>query len=188
MDCMPISSAALTHHPAALGESLLGGNTSLFLPKSPDHLLCSQVLNGITRSTGLHWRPMASNWTHWLLHFQKKFEFLHSFLGLLGPVMLWLQCEGARAVQLSLILPDPGTPEGASVQELPRGLPWSTWGFGPVYGWLDSWWLALPSALLEICQNEWGFCLRRVLQALTHACALFLPHKWVVYVLGGNDS
>lgn len=42
----------------------------------------------------------------------------------------------------SLILLDPGTPEGAGVQELEAylGIPW---GFGPVYGWFDSWWLSL---------------------------------------------
>lgn len=58
--------------------------------------------------------------------------------------------------QWSLILPDPGTPEGASVQELPGGFPCSTPGFWTSiqvasFGVAFS---ALPSALLEICQSE----------------------------------
>lgn len=179
MACMLTSSAAPAHHPAALGESLLGGSTFLFLLKSPDHLLCSQALNGVTRPIPQPGFPISKrNWS-FSVPFLVYWDQLH-----------WLQCEGACAAQSSLILPDPGTPEGAGVQELSQGLPWNTLGL-----WASVWvpWFvvafsALPSALLEICQSERGFCLRCFLQVVTHACALFLPHKWVVYVLGGNDS
>lgn len=179
MACTPISSAALAHHPAALGESLLGSSTSLFLLKSPHQHLYSQVLNGVTRPIPQLGFPIS----------KRNLSFSIPFLVYLDQ--LCCDCsESVCAAQWSLILP-------WFWDSWRSKCPGALWRLTLEYpgaldqhrvAWLVVAFSALPSALLEICQSEWGFCLHCFLQAVTHTCALFLPHKWVVYVLGENDS
>lgn len=133
MACMLTSSAAPAHHPAALGESLLGGSTFLFLLKSPDHLLCSQALNGVTRPIPQPGFPIS----------KRNWSFSVPFL------VYWDQlrcdCSVRVHVQLSRVLSCPilGLQKEQVSRSSPKAYLGIPWGFGPVYGCLDSWWLSL---------------------------------------------
>lgn len=117
MACMPICSAAPVHHPAAQEESLLGSGTSLFLLKSPDHILCSQVLNGVTRPIPQLGFPVS----------KRNLSVSIPFLAYWDHLCCDCSVKGACAIQWCL-MQDSGTPEAADVQELPGGLHWNTLG------------------------------------------------------------
>lgn len=134
MACTPISSAAPVHHPAALGESLLGSGTSLFLLlKSPDHLLCSQVLNGVTRPIPQLGFPISKRNLSFFIPFLVYWDQLCCDCSV--RVHVWL--SGVLSCRILGLLKEQVS---GSSQEASPAVPL---GFGPAYRWLHLGWLSM---------------------------------------------